>query len=202
MIKNIIFDLGNVLISYEPMSFISKYVKEENQEKFFNVVFKSEEWNSLDRGTLEYSDAVEIFSKRLPEERENIEKLFRENAMGVLFPIEENLKLLSKLKEKGYKLFILSNFHRESFLEVSKLCKFDEYFDGGVVSYDVKLLKPEKEIYLELLNRYNLKPEETLFIDDTLPNIEACRKLGITGIHLKNKEDLKAELENLLEIQL
>ena len=202
MIKNIIFDLGNVLIEYNPERFISEFVEEKNQERFYKRVFKEQEWQDLDRGTLEYDEAIKIFTKDLPEEKESIEKLFKENIQGVLFPIEENLKLLPKLKEKGYKLYILSNFHREAFLEVSKLCKFDESFDGGVVSYDVKLLKPEKEIYLELLNRYNLKPEETLFIDDTLPNIEACRKLGITGIHLKNKEDLKAELENLLEIQL
>lgn len=198
MIRNIIFDLGNVLIEYSPERFISEFVEEKNQERFYKRVFKEQEWQDLDRGTLEYDEAIKIFTKDLPEEKENIEKLFKENIQGVLFPIEENLKLLPKLKEKGYKLYILSNFHREAFLEIERKCEFKKYFDGKVVSYDVKLLKPEKEIYEELLKRYNLNPEETLFIDDTLANTEGAEKLGISTIHLINKEKLKEELEKFL----
>lgn len=194
MIENIIFDLGNVLISYDPKSFISKYVKEENQEKFFEIVFGSKEWQDLDRGTLEYEEAIEIFSKKLPQERESIEKLFNENIQGVLFPIEKNLELLPKLKNNGYKLYILSNFHREAFLEIAKKCEFKKYFDGGVISYEVKLLKPEDEIYEEILKKYNLEPEKTLFIDDTLHNVEGAKKFKIEIIHLKEKENLKREL--------
>lgn len=194
MIENIIFDLGNVLISYDPKSFISKYVKEENQEKFFEIVFGSKEWQELDRGTLEYEEAIEIFSKKLPQERESIEKLFNENIQEVLFPIEKNLELLPKLKNNGYKLYILSNFHREAFLEIAKKCEFKKYFDGGVISYEVKLLKPEDEIYEEILKKYNLEPEKTLFIDDTLHNVEGAKKFKIEIIHLKEKENLKREL--------
>lgn len=201
MIKNIIFDVGNVLISYDPSIFISKYIKSENGKKFFEIIFKSSEWEDLDRGTLEYSEAIKIFSKKLPEEKKAIEKLFNEGAQGVLFPIKENLDLLSKLKKEGYKLFILSNFHKDAFLKMSNICKFSDYFDGKIISYEVHLLKPEKEIYLELLNRYGLKAEESLFIDDTLKNIEACEKLGIKGIHLKNKEDLKKELERVVNFK-
>lgn len=83
----------------------------------------------------------------------------------------------------------------ETFLEIERKCEFKKYFDGKVVSYDVKLLKPEKEIYEEILKKYNLNPEETLFIDDTLANTEGAEKLGISTIHLINKEKLKEELE-------
>lgn len=197
MIKNIVFDLGNVLISYEPQKFISKYVKKENQEKFFDIVFGSEEWQKLDRGILEYKEAIEIFSKKLPEEKEAIEKLFSNNIQEVLFPIEKNLKLLPVLKENKYNLYILSNFHRDSFLEIEKKCNFQKFFTGKIVSYSVKLLKPEKDIYLKLLNTYNLIPEETLFIDDTLGNIIAANELNIKTIHLKEKENLDKELINL-----
>ncbi len=202
MIKNIIFDLGNVLIEYSPEKFISKFVAKKNQERFYKRVFKEQEWQDLDRGILEYDEAIKIFTKDLPEEKESIEKLFKENIQGVLFPIEENLKLLPKLKEKGYKLYILSNFHKEAFLEIEKKCEFKKYFDGKIVSYDVKLLKPEKEIYEGLLKKYNLNPEETLFIDDTLVNIESAKKLGILTIHLINKEKLKEELEKILNIKI
>ncbi len=78
MIKNIIFDLGNVLVKYSPENFLNKYVKKENQEDFIINIFKSKDWLELDRGTLSYEDAIEIFTKRVPEEKESIEKLFRE----------------------------------------------------------------------------------------------------------------------------
>lgn len=193
MIKNIIFDLGNVLISYEPESFIEKYVKEKNREKFYEVVFKSKEWLALDRGTLEYDEAFEIFSQKLPDEIESLRRLLKNNIQDVLFPLETNLNLLEELKKK-YNLYILSNFHRESFLEIAKKCNFSNYFKGGVISYEIKLLKPEKEIYESILKKYNLIPEETLFIDDTQANVEAAQKMGIKIIHLREKNKLKEEL--------
>lgn len=94
MIKNIIFDLGNVLIKYTPENFLENNVKKERQEKFIETVFKSKEWLELDRGTLSYEDAIEKFAEKIPEERENLEKLFKNNIMDCLIPIEENIKVL------------------------------------------------------------------------------------------------------------
>ncbi|WP_300342018.1 HAD family phosphatase [Fusobacterium sp.] len=202
MIKNIVFDLGNVLIEYNPQKFIIRNVKEENFTKFNEVVFKSKEWLDLDRGILEYNRAVEIFSEKLPEERESIKYLFDNSIQDVLFPIEENLELLSNLKRKGYKLYILSNFHREAYLEIAKKCNFDRYFDGGVISYDINLLKPEEEIYRTLLKKYDLLERETLFIDDTLNNVEKASELGIETIHLTEKSKLKEELERVLKMKI
>lgn len=202
MIKNIIFDLGNVLIEYNPEKFISKFVGKKNRKDFYERVFGSREWQDLDRGTLEYDKAVEIFTKDLPAEKESIEKLFREKIQGVLFPIEENLKILKILKEKGYNLYILSNFHKESYMEIEKRCELEKYFDGKIISCDVKLLKPEREIYEKITEKYGLDPYETLFIDDTLVNVESAQKIGISIIHLKEKEKLKEELERVLQIEL
>ncbi len=202
MIKNIVFDLGNVLIEYNPQKFILRNVKEENFTKFNEVVFKSKEWLELDRGTLEYHRAVEIFSEKLPEEKESINSLFNNSIQDVLFPIEENIEILVNLKRKGYKLYILSNFHREAYLEIAKKCSFDRYFDGGVISYDVNLLKPEEEIYRTLLKKYDLLERETLFIDDTLNNVEKASELGIETIHLTEKSKLKEELERVLKMKI
>ena len=91
MIKNIIFDLGNVLVKYSPENFLNKYVKKENQEDFIINIFKSKDWLELDRGTLSYEDAIEVFTKRVPEEKESIEKLFRENISSCISPIDENV---------------------------------------------------------------------------------------------------------------
>ncbi|WP_278539031.1 HAD family hydrolase [Fusobacterium varium] len=195
MIKNIIFDLGNVLIKYSPESFLEKNVKKERQEKFIATVFKSKEWLELDRGTLSYEDAIEKFVEIIPEDRENLEKLFKNNIMDCLAPIEENIEILKKLKKKGYNLFVLSNFHRPAFEQVQKEWEFFDEFDGGVISCYCHLLKPNQRIYELLLARYGLIPEETLFIDDTKINVEKAEKIGMEGIYL----DLPEMLEKLLK---
>ena len=195
MIKNIIFDLGNVLIKYSPESFLEKNVKKERQEKFIATVFKSKEWLELDRGTLSYEDAIEKFAEIITEDRENIEKLFKNNIMDCLAPIEENIEILKKLKKKGYNLFVLSNFHRPAFEQVQKEWEFFDEFDGGVISCYCHLLKPNQRIYELLLARYGLIPEETLFIDDTKINVEKAEKIGMEGIYL----DLPEMLEKLLK---
>lgn len=195
MIKNIIFDLGNVLIKYSPESFLEKNVKKERQEKFIATVFKSKEWLELDRGTLSYEDAIEKFAEIIPEDRENLEKLFKNNIMDCLAPIEENIEILKNLKKKGYNLFVLSNFHRPAFEQVQKEWEFFDEFDGGVISCYCHLLKPNQRIYELLLARYGLIPEETLFIDDTKINVEKAEKIGMGGIYL----DLPEMLEKLLK---
>ena len=195
MIKNIIFDLGNVLIKYSPESFLEKNVKKERQEKFIATVFKSKEWLELDRGTLSYEDAIEKFAEIIPEDRENLEKLFKNNIMDCLAPIEENIEILKKLKKKGYNLFVLSNLHRPAFEQVQKEWEFFDEFDGGVISCYCHLLKPNQRIYELLLARYGLIPEETLFIDDTKINVEKAEKIGMEGIYL----DLPEMLEKLLK---
>lgn len=195
MIKNIIFDLGNVLIKYSPESFLETNVKKERQEKFIATVFKSKEWLELDRGTLSYEDAIEKFAEIIPEDRENLEKLFKNNIMDCLAPIEENIEILKKLKKKGYNLFVLSNFHRPAFEQVQKEWEFFDEFDGGVISCYCHLLKPNQRIYELLLARYGLIPEETLFIDDTKINVEKAEKIGMEGIYL----DLPEMLEKLLK---
>ena len=194
MIKNIIFDLGNVLIRFKPEEFVNKNIKKEYREKFFNVIFKGQEWADLDRGILEYSDAVKIFSEKIPECSSEIKKLFDNYILDVLEPIEKNIEIMKSLKGK-YKLFVLSNFHYPAFDYIFKNWEFFKYFDGKVVSGHCKLLKPEKKIYELLCLTYSLKPNECVFIDDTKVNIEAAEEFGINGIHLTDINILEEKLK-------
>ena len=146
MIKNIIFDLGNVLVKYSPENFLNKYVKKENQEDFIINIFKSKDWLELDRGTLSYEDAIEVFTKRVPEEKESIEKLFRENISSCISPIEENVEIMRKLKKNGYNVYILSNFHQPAFEYIRENWNFIREFNGDVVSCYYHYIKPEREI--------------------------------------------------------
>lgn len=193
MIKNIIFDLGNVLIKYSPENFLEKYVAVENRKKFFDVVFKSQEWAELDRGTLTYDEVIRIFSEKIPEEKEAIKTLFNNKIIDTLSPIKENIAIMRNLKKNDYSIYILSNFHQPAFEYIKEHWDFIKEFDGGVVSCYCHYLKPQGEIYQLLLKKYNLDPKETLFIDDTKKNIDGCEEQGIAGIHLHTPEVL-AEL--------
>jgi len=197
-IKNIVFDLGRVLIKFEPKEYIEQNVPEEKREDFYNGIFGSTEWLMLDRGTLSYEDAKKIFKERVPGADKQIDRLFDVDLFEILQPIEENVKLLSKLKEK-YNLYILSNFHQPAFEHIFKKYDFFRLFDGHTVSCYYYLLKPEKEIYDTLIDKFNLIPEETVFIDDTKVNIDACEKEGIRGIHLPDYTELKQKLEEFLK---
>ena len=197
-IKNIVFDLGRVLIKFEPKEYIEQNVPEEKREDFYNGIFGSAEWLMLDRGTLSYEDAKKIFKERVPGADKQIDRLFDVDLFEILQPIEENVKLLQKLKAK-YNLYILSNFHQPAFEYISKKYEFFRLFDGHTVSCYYYLLKPEKEIYDTLINKFNLIPKETVFIDDTKVNIDACEKEGIRGIHLPDYTELKQKLEEFLK---
>ena len=197
-IKNIVFDLGRVLIKFEPKEYIEQNVPEKKREDFYNGIFGSTEWLMLDRGTLSYEDAKKIFKERVPGADKQIDRLFDVDLFEILQPIEENVKLLSKLKEK-YNLYILSNFHQPAFEHIFKKYDFFRLFDGHTVSCYYYLLKPEKEIYDTLIDKFNLIPEETVFIDDTKVNIDACEKEGIRGIHLPDYTELKQKLEEFLK---
>ena len=110
-------------------------------------------------------------------------------------PIEDNVELLKELKMKGYNLFLLSNFHKEAYDKVFRKYSFFEFFDGIFISSHYGLLKPEREIYVKMLQKFSLNPAECIFIDDTPVNISAARELGIEGIVFKDPASLKQELK-------
>ena len=115
----------------------------------------------------------------------------------MLIPITENVEIAYELKKKGYHLYLLSNFHKEAIQTMYQQYDFFDIFEGGVISAEEKVVKPDEEIYTILLERYHLNPEESLFIDDSLANIKAGNRLGIQGIHLPYLANLKEELKKI-----
>lgn len=194
MIKNIVFDLGNVLIGFRPKKFIRENVEEKYQDKFFEIVFRGQEWKDLDRGTLTYEEAIKIFTEKLPECEKAIKKLFDENIYDCLEPIEKNIALLPKLKE-NYNLYIISNFHLKAFENIYEKWDFFKLFDGKVISAHHKLMKPEAEIYQLLLDTYSLKANKCLFIDDVEENIIGAKNIGMNGIQLTDYNFLEEKLK-------
>ncbi len=196
MYKNIIFDLGNVLLDFNPREYLKSKISDDKLEEVFKAIFSSEEWVMLDRGTITEKEAINNIINRNSTYINEINLAF-DNWYDLLKPIEETVEILISLKESGYKIYYLSNFHELAFGEVTKKNKFFELFDGGVVSYAEKLIKPEEDIYKLILERYKLNPNESIFVDDMEANVEGANKVGIKTILFKGPKELKEELNNL-----
>jgi len=197
MIKNIIFDLGNVLIKFKPNEFLLRFTRDKEYiDQFVSKITRSKIWLELDRGTNSLENARTIFLSKYPQEKDFI-KLFFDQWMDMLTPIEENIEILEELKELGFKMYILSNYIIEAFSYVSSKYSFFSLFDGQIISGVENLIKPEKAIYKLLLSRYNLVPEESLFIDDILFFLKPAKKLGMKTIWNRPGSDLREELKKL-----
>jgi len=197
MIKNIIFDLGNVLIKFKPNEFLLRFTQDKEYiDQFVSKITRSKIWLELDRGTNSVENAQNSFISKYPNEKDFIEQFF-DQWMDMLTPIEENIKILEELKELGYRSYILSNYIKEAFTYVKSKFSFFSLFDGQIISGVENVIKPEKAIYELLLSRYNLVPEESLFIDDILFFLKPAKKLGMKTIWNRPETDLREELKKL-----
>ena len=200
MIKNIVFDLGRVLVNFESREYLKEFgYDDKTVEKLNEIIFKSQEWLSCDSGTYENNtDIAEILIEKYPDYSEMIKKVLTKEWVKMLTLKEDTAEYLKELKSRGFKIYILSNLSKESYDYNSKY-EFFKYTDGGVYSYEVKKIKPNPEIYTELLKKYNLIPEETIFIDDVKENIDATNKLKINGVIFENLDQVKKEVETLIK---
>lgn len=194
MYKNIIFDLGNVLLNFNSEEYLkTKIIEDDKVSEVHKEIFKSKEWIMLDRGTITEEEAINILVKNSNQNGDLIRLAF-ENWYELLTPIEDSVMILKKLKNAKYKVYFLSNFHMLAFEYITKKYDFFNFFDGGIVSYREKLLKPEEEIYKRVIEEYQLNPVESIFIDDVQANIEGARKLDFETILFKSSKDLTEEL--------
>jgi len=115
-----------------------------------------------------------------------------------MFPLDLNVKLLPELKKRGFKLYFLSNFPIDIFEEIKTGYYFFKYFDGGIISSEVKLSKPDKRIFETLLQKYSLTAEESLFIDDLDINVKSAINTGMKGLVTFGSEEISKELESAL----
>ena len=186
MIKNIVFDMGNVLVRFDPELFMDRYsLTGEDRRLIRNEVFRSVEWTMLDRGVIDEELAEQRILPRLPERLHDAARGLIETWDDPIVPVEGMLELLQALKAKGYRLYLLSNAAARQPIywaraEASKL------MDGALISAEVKLLKPDPQIYKALLKKYQLKASECVFIDDRLENVQAAFALGFAGIQMKD----------------
>ncbi|MBU3137085.1 HAD family phosphatase [Clostridium gasigenes] len=194
MCRNIIFDIGNVLLDFNPKEYLKSKMKEDKVDYVHKEIFESEEWIMLDRGTILEEEAIKIITSR-SNGNEKLIKIAFEKWYDILNPIEKTVDILKKLKESGYKVYYLSNFHLKAFEHVTSKYNFFNIFDGGVVSYEEKIIKPEKEIYNKIIEKYKLNVNESIFIDDMECNINKAKEVGFKTILFKNPEELMVSLK-------
>ena len=186
MIRNIIFDMGNVLLRFEPEMFMERLgVAPEDRPLLYREIYHSREWVQMDHGTLLEADAVKIIADRVPERlRDTVDKLVNHWDRPVV-EVDGMPALVAELKSLGYKLYLLSNAGLRQHEYWPKLTA-SQYFDGTLISADVQLLKPDYAIYRLLCEKFSLDPAECFFIDDNPPNIEAAYCCGIDGAVFHN----------------
>jgi len=194
--KNAIFDIGNVLLSFKPIEYFrNKFTDENKIQLLYNIIFKSKEWVMLDRGTITNREALDIFTAKSMENKSSISLAF-ENWTECLSPINGTIEILKELKEADYNLYYLSNFHQEAFKYIIEAYDFFELFNGGVVSYEVRMLKPEDGIYTHLIEKYNLSPRKSVFIDDTEANVKGAEKAGFNTILFTEPNKFREQLKS------
>lgn len=202
MIRNIVFDLGNVLISFVPSEFFkNKNYPENIRNIILTDIFNSSEWLLLDNGDISVGEAVESISRKSSLKKEEIALIFNFRT-EIMFPLDDNVRLLPALKKQGLRLYYLSNFPLDVFEQIKNDYFFFRYFDGGIISSEVKLSKPDLRIFRLLLDRFSLVPKETLFIDDIETNVNAALKTGMSGMTTFGSSKIKDSLEKKLNIRI
>ena len=188
MIKTVIFDIGNVLadFAWEPF-YRSFHFSEEVFEKLAKATVNSPEWNEFDRGAMTTEEIIAAFIANDPSIEKEIKLVFR-NLKGLVTKRDYAIQWIKHLKAAGLQVLYLSNFAEITKEHCQDALDFMPYTDGGIMSYEVKLVKPNADIYEALIEKYALKPEECVFVDDTLPNVKAAEKLGFHAVHAVSHE--------------
>lgn len=197
-IKNIIFDLGGVLIDWNPNYMYKKLIPDDNQRNWFLNNICTSDWNEEQDGGRLIKDANQLLIDQYPDQKDLIEAFYARWEEMLNGPIVETVEIFRQLKTvNNYKLYALTNWSAETFPRALELYDFLHWFDGRLVSGEENTRKPFKEIYELILSRFNLNPAETLFIDDNLRNIDAAQTVGINTIHFTSAISLELELKNL-----
>jgi 2-haloacid dehalogenase len=194
-INTIIFDLGNVLIDWNPKYVFDKRFEDEEKKKYFFENICTMEWNEMQDAGRPIKEATEELVTKHPEWKEHIEAYYKEWKDMLGGPLHDTVEIFRQLKQSGrFKLYALTNWSAELFPTALEMYEFLHWFDGRVVSGEEKMRKPDPKFYQILLKRFNVQAAEALFIDDNFRNIEAARKIGINSIHFTSARELKEEL--------
>ena len=197
-IETVIFDLGKVLIDWEPRRLFRKIFDDEEEMEYFLNNICTPDWNvQQDKGRL-IADANELLIAQFPKYKNQIEAFYGRWEEMLGGPIQPTVDILKELVDaKKQRIYALTNWSAETFPVAIRDYDFLQWFEGILVSGDEKMIKPDLAIYDLICKRYNIDPTTSVFIDDSLKNIKGCEKYGMKGIHFQTGEQLRGELEEM-----
>ncbi|MFG6383175.1 MAG: HAD family phosphatase [Lachnospiraceae bacterium] len=197
MIKHMVFDVGKVLVDFDWQGYFNMLnFSPQIYEKVAKATVLSELWNEFDRSKMSDEDILKGFLEKAPDCQEEIMR-FWNNLGNSIKQYDYTKAWISSLQEKGYGIYLLSNYPRRLYSQSIEELDFVETVDGAVFSYEVQATKPEPEIYKALLRKYQLNPTECVFLDDNRNNIIAANQLGMATIHFHTKSQAEEELKSL-----
>lgn len=199
MIKNIILDVGRVLVAWKPKETMKEKLgfSEETVNDLAKALFESGVWNEADRGVLSNDEFLALAISRAPEYEKEI-RLFWDNVDKAIWQLPYAGEWIRTMKKAGYQVYILSNYGSWTYDKTREaVLNFLEEVDGAIFSYQVKQIKPNPEIFQSLFEKYSLQAEECVFLDDLPANIEGAKAVGMQGIVFTDLEEALVELEKL-----
>lgn len=199
MIKNIVFDIGNVLMKFDPETYFRPLFEDEKHTKqICEKIFSHEAWLKYDQGIFFIEDLYEVYNTAYPEDQKDIARVLQD-WFSLLQPILPSIAYMKELREEGYQIYILSNISQDALDYVKKTTDIFSYIEGGVFSYKEKVNKPDARIFEILLQRYHLNADETIFIDDSKANIHQAKQLYIHGVQYKDDKQMKGDVGELIK---
>ena len=200
MIDTVIFDIGMVLAHFRGREMFEDLgIFGEDFETIVNATIRNPMWNEFDRGLIPTEEIIEIFAKEAPQFHKEISYIF-EYPQQMVMMYDYAIPWIQELKSRGYRVYALSNWSKPTYEAcIDNQLRFLKEMDGEIISFREHLLKPEREIYELICDRYKINPSEAVFLDDNLANVTAAREFGLNAIHFQNYEQGKTELEAFLQ---
>ena len=194
-IDTVILDIGMVLAEFIPREYLKKVgIREEKIQAVMDAVVENDIWNEYDKGMMSEKEVLNQFIERSPKLEREIRRAFK-NLNGIVRRYYYTDGFIEKLKSKGYRVLYLSNISEKLYHECEEELGFIKKMDGGILSFEVKMKKPDKDIYELLIKKYSLNPERCVFLDDREVNLRAAGELGFKTILFEDYESAKQSLK-------
>jgi 2-haloacid dehalogenase len=197
MLRTVVFDLGNVLVRWNPRLLYEQLIPDAAElERFFDTVITHQWIREQDAGRT-FADGIALLTAQFPHYEAEIRAFWARWGEMVPGPIDETVEILAELRERQTPLYALTNWSHETFPIARPRFPFFEWFEGIVVSGEVQMVKPDARIYRHLLDTHGLDAEDCVFIDDSPANVAGARNVGITGLHFQSPQQLRQDLTEL-----
>jgi len=200
LVRNVIFDLGGVVLDWNPDQILSRYQPDpERRGQLRQEFFGHADWQLFDRGGLTEAEIIDRTHARLGRPRDEVVEIVQA-VRDSLVAKPDTVALMRSLHRRGIGLYCLSNMPASIYAQLRIRHEFWDVFRGIVISGEVRMVKPEPEVFTHLLERFGLRAQETVFIDDLAANIEAARRIGLHTILFRDAAQCQQQLDGLLTL--